>query len=139
MNITQISIENILKNGSPEQLILWSELLSKFGERISVRPLFYAGPIAGTEFLSGDPRKIFLAFDIKFSHSGVSIAFPPFSALFMDELANPLYFSISNLIYWNGAAERFNSYSVVEKNVWFCNFAVDNFTYMVFNGFRIGI
>jgi len=137
-NIVQ-SIEDIIKNSTPEEKILWQQVRLILGENCSVRQINYQGPINGTDFITYSATKLFLATRVNFSYSsGTGPAFPQIA--FYDQL-NALSGAYSyTTTYWDAtaAAARYTPSAQDLKNIWFSRIASTVYDYMMFTGYKLG-
>jgi hypothetical protein len=140
MNLHQTP-EDIIKAATPAQRILWNHLFLKFGERIALSQLYYQGPVAGSEFLTYNARKMYFA--LQYEHGGAcgSGANAGYTNFYSE--TNVINFIISNdKMIWDAtaAAPRYLVNTAIAENVIFSKILVSGtLTYIRFHGYRITI
>lgn len=135
-NIHQ-SIEEIIKNASAAEKIIWQQIRLLTGETAAIQQLYYAGPI--TRFTNYVARTIYLALEIDFSYNVASAVVTPDRIIIYDELNNAInYLHCANPVY-NGtsAALNYSAYNAIHSNLMFSRVAVINFTNVKFIGYKI--
>lgn len=133
-----INIKEIFSAATPAQKILWSQLMMLTGENCAIRPLYYCGLIAGSEFLNYFNSKIYFCIEVEFSeiyHStnlqgGVS---------YYNELNVINFHAMNNLVYWNstGATIGFKLNPAKTENLYFSRLVAAGYLNMRFIGYRI--
>lgn len=128
------------KNATPEQINLW-KLVNGLIAWTAITPLYYQGVIAGSEFLTYDAAKLYIALELETStNDAISAITVPDLALYNE--ANAINFYLRNLdsvcdtagptvFYWG------NNASI--KNVYFGRILPTGYDYMKFNGYRLDI
>lgn len=130
------SPEEIIKNASAEQRILWNRIFLLCGDKLSISQLHFQGPIP-TDFTTYRARRIFLAYQLTAGGGSVSVNYPFLTLYDENNVAN---FILSGCdAYWNTTttAAVFCTKTCVVKNVYFSRLVNSNFTSVVFVGFRI--
>jgi hypothetical protein len=132
------SIEDIIKSATPEQRILWQQVLLIAGEQAPVRQLFYQGAAAGSEFLTYSPNKLYLALDLSGNLIAAQASFGSF--LVHDETNTGVMYYGSIYPVWNttGAAVWSASTSQENRNFYFSRLIVTGYTFIKFIGYKIG-
>lgn len=124
------------KNATPEQINLWKKVepLLVLG---LITPLYYQGPIAGSEFLTYDEEKLYLALEFDACYNTPTSVGGAGLILFHDE-ANVINFHLqNNHPVWDTAAVEYCITNVSIKNIYFSRIETINFDYMKFNGYKI--
>ena len=138
-NIFHQSIEDILKAATPEQKLLWNYIFLRFGERVPITQLYYAGALG--EFSLYNANKLYVAYSLDLQSNGASVAGFPNVVLF-NEL-NAVHASISNIAaYWDAtaAAVRFGGNNISLSNYWFSRILINGgYSTIRFIGYRISI
>lgn len=68
-NIHQ-SVDEIIKESSPAQKILWQQIRLITGENAAIRQTYFNGSLVGSEFnTAGNPRRIYLAYNMYLNHN----------------------------------------------------------------------
>ena len=104
----------------------------------NVQPLYYAGAIAGTEFLTYADTKMYICYNF-FCSNITNHGEVEGNVSFYNE-ANTLSVGIKNQnAYWeaDGRKDEFCMNPIELKDFYFSRFTVSIYTYMVFNGYRI--
>jgi hypothetical protein len=118
--------EQIIKNATAEQRILWNSIFLKFGETIGISQFNYTGPNVGTEFLTYSANKLYFALQMSiFSSSGPASASYGQAQLF-DETNTLMFLATNNAPVWDATAAALKySVNIIElKNLLFSRFAV---------------
>jgi len=135
-NIAQ-SIDDIIKNATPEQKVLWQAIRQITGENAAIQQLNYIGTIAGSEFLTYSANKLYLSLELKFGSGAISAGAAGV------QLYNPVnivsFICGDNSIAWNatGAVMNYISNIIEVKNIIFSRLVAGNYIYMSFTGFKI--
>lgn len=98
--------------------------------------LFYQGLSGGSEFLTYDAKKLYIAFEFKISTSspvcaGISVV------TFYDQNNVINFYEIDNTILWNGAANQYQGISINVKNLFFSRIVAAVYTNIIFNGIKV--
>jgi len=122
---------------TPEQRNLWNiaRVLIAYN---TITPLFYQGPIAGSEFETFNAAKVYLCLEFKATGAlgavGASV-----SNIMTYNMANGAMFSFgNNIVYWDGAIKHGANFAEC-KNFWFSRIVRQQYVDMVFNGYRLTI
>ncbi len=130
--------EEIIKSASPEQKIMWNNLFLRYGERLSLSPLYYIGIHAGSEFITYKVGTMYVAYSLVPSGTGAAGVTPTLVTLY-DESNN-----VSNYI--NGQNALFDQTANVNEyaarytnaeNIVFSRAVVQNYTAIKFIGYRL--
>jgi len=125
------------RNAGPEPQILWEHLVASF-DISAIVPLSYQGAITGSEFLTYNATKLYLALQLDFGSQ--LFGNEAYVQLFDD--GNNEFLSYCNCIgYYDGmgAVEFINSLKNI-YNTWFSRLAVsaaNSYVYMKFIGYRL--
>ena len=130
------SIEQIVKNSSAEQKIVWNEIFLRFGERCAVLPLSYIGIGTSAPYVMWRPRQIYFAY--KWEQSVNSVSASQITITLYDENNNTIYTASNSSAYWNTttAAVNFNPNVILLENLWFGRLA-QSANYHRFIGYKI--
>lgn len=128
------------KNATPEQINLWN-LCNGLIAWTTITPLYYEGAIAGSEFLTYNAGKLYIALDCKITATTIISGGSAFVALY--NMANALSIVLYNIFpYWNTTAvDAWYEHNQIEsKNFWFSRI-VDGGIYnrILFNGYRLNV
>lgn len=94
-NIAQ-SIEDLLKSATPETKLLWQQIRLLTGENSAVQQYHYIGAIIGSEFMTYDANRFYLALNLKFTYSRADSAITLGGNIQLHDQNNALSFSCSN-------------------------------------------
>jgi hypothetical protein len=125
------------KNATPEQINLWKKVTSLLVGVQTITPLYYQGVSAGSEFLTYDVKKLYLALDVSSHQYTLNIAT---NILVLYNEANAISLQGTNLTpVWDTTAALMKSGNndVLERNVYFSRLTCA--TYLRFNGYKITI
>lgn len=138
-NIHQ-SIDEIIKDSSAQEKILWQQVRLLAGENAFIRQLYYCGNIAGSDFLIADPHAWFLGLSVQFS------TLLPNSANFgfvryHDQPGNVIFVGIKNLTYFDpvAAIENYSVITVYDNNILFNHITNQGYDLIKFIGYKISI
>lgn len=138
MNFHQTT-EDIIKNATAEQRILWNSIFLKFGDKIGVSQFEYCGAVAGGEFLIYNQNKLYFALELAFGpHFEANTA--PAANLY--DSNNVIMFGLTNAMeFWNATtvARVSNSLLVQSTNLIFSRVVVFVYTQIKFIGYRLSI
>jgi len=132
--------EEIIKNATAEQRILWNYIFLRFGERVGISQFAYFGSIAGSgELIVYDARKMYLA--LVFAGSSGSITNAPCSINIFDEGNVLIDQPASNFSYWDTAAagQRIGGSSFELRTLLFSRIAANAYAYTRFIGYKLTI
>jgi hypothetical protein len=135
-NIAQ-SIDDIIKNATPEQKVIWQQVRLLVGENAAIQQYFYIGPTAGSELTVYAANKLYLANVIEGSGGVVTTSVPLIQLL---DRANVVHFVLSNfgIMYDSTAAvNRYGGNVISQNNVWFSRINVIQVANIKFNGYKI--
>jgi len=134
-NIHQ-SIEDLLKSASPEFRLLWQQTRLLTGENASVQQLVYCGLIAGTEFLTYDANKYYLALQLGFNASTTGVS-QGYVSLY-NRTNTLISYNGNNSAVWNttSAAINFLVNDINLKNVGFSRLLASGYAGINFIGFK---
>jgi hypothetical protein len=136
-NIIQ-SIEDVIKNAAPAEKILWQQIRLLCGENAAIRQVYYQGAIAGSEFLTYQSGKLYLAHELHFNSNNALSAFAASMALYDEN--NAVNFAPSNMsIIWNttAAAPNYVGNDLIVKSCYFSRVLAYSYSYMKFSGYKI--
>jgi len=137
-NVAQ-SIDDIIKNATPEQKILWQQIRMITGENASIRQYYYFGGIAGHEVLTYSANRLFLAFELQFAGGSINNSITNISVDLFNE-ANVLSFSTAETSgLWDATAAMRTqiAQNLFIPNCYFSRIINHNIGYMKLNGFKI--
>ena len=103
--------------------------------------LFFQGYVIGTEFLTYDPKKLYIAFEIELSMEE-DYDTGRLQVILYNQ-ANVMSFQLRNdFIYWNGAQARYFGNNISSNNIYFSRLAVPpglmlNYSHLKFNGIKV--
>lgn len=133
--------EDIIKNATAEQRILWNDIFLRYGEKIGIRQLSYIGVILGSEFLTYSVNKMYFALD--FVVSGIpTAASATVGYVFFYNEANALTFTFSNnSAVWDATAAvlKQSANSGVLHNILFSRIVSQAHLQISFIGYRLSI
>lgn len=122
------------RNAKPEQINLWRNT-SNLIAWVTCAPLYYMGAVAGSEFLTYNAGKLYIALEMQFCSAGDAAA--QYVVGFYNE-ANALKFQASNVVgYYTGAAVHFTANVLTIYNTYFGRVDPAPATYMIFNGYKL--
>lgn len=121
------------RNASPEQFNFWKLASAKLAYT-TITPMFFEGAIAGSEFLTYDAAKLYIALEIQFGPAAIDATSNNVS--FYDE-ANVLCYAFANNTILYNAANYFNGNSGLIKNIYFGRIITTDINYLIFNGYRL--
>jgi hypothetical protein len=136
--IIQQNIQQLIDASSPEQKILWEQIRLLTGENAAVRKLVFAGNIAASEFETYSANKLYLCYSLiigaVISLSGAA----GYITFYKEGNAVSFYYGDNSLMYDAGAAAgRYGHNSFQINNFYFTRIVRQQYTQIVFNGFRI--
>jgi hypothetical protein len=126
------------KNATPEQKNLW-KYASSLIAYTTITPLFYNGPLVGSEFSVYNAGKLYIAIDGFCSAGGVSVVR---GQVLLYDMANAITMSIeNNSLVWNvtTAAINYQIDTAYIKNNWFSRISLVAYNYICFNGYRLNV
>jgi hypothetical protein len=131
------------KNATPEQLNLWRYVSSLLVGVQTITPLYYHGVIAGSEFLTYDVKKLYLALELCFSY-GSGVAFTASGLITFYNEANAISGYLQNdAPVWDttAAAIKYTINAAKENNCYFSRITAvaTTYAYIKFNGYKITI
>lgn len=133
------SISEILETSSPEQKIVWEQIMLLTGENCAVRKLSYTGALAGSEFATYQNTKLYLAYNIEVSGIG-TLLINAAICYFANELNAWFFGAQNNAVIYNTTAAAITYFpnNVSIKNLYFSRmFFAAGYTYLNFQGYRI--
>jgi len=125
---------------SDAQIVLWNYVQNLIAYT-QITPIYYQDAIGGSEFLTYNAGKLYLANEIKFSLSGAPTSATRARIIFYNE-ANAASFVMENdVIYWDVTlvVATFFGNNVETKNIYFGRLNNVDYDFMVFNGYRITV
>jgi hypothetical protein len=133
--------EEIIKNASAAQRLLWNAIFLNFGERVGLSQYVYAGPIAGSDLNIFDARKVFVGLEMTFTATTPQNAAA--NMLKLTDQANTDFKWFTNINpFWNttAAALQFchNMITVQNHYFWRVNPA-GSYDVMTFIGYKLSI
>jgi hypothetical protein len=126
---------------TPEQRILWN-YASALIAYTTITPLVYTGAVAGSEFLTYNAGKLYIALELHCQYSGCSAAAAAGCQCDLYNMANALMFCSANGVQaWDTTAAVFKyiTNNSVIKNVWFARVVVSIYNVMKFIGYRLNV
>jgi hypothetical protein len=132
-------------NASPELVNMLNSFYSVFDSRAAanrtitnVVPLYFAGAIAGSEFVTYAATKMYIALKFGASHSsglaGGSVGYMQFN----NEADAAQWYMSNNALLLNGAANQYSALTAFQYNFYFSRIGASNsYTNLHFNGYRI--
>ena len=136
-NIHQ-SIEEIIKNASPEQKILWQQVRLISGENAAVQQFYFEGTNLNAPFNTYVAGQIWLALKVEYSYNTFSSGI--FNVVFFDQDNVQTFAATNNSMAWNTTAAAFNFFAntIKRKNVFFGRAAASlSPCYTSFIGYKI--
>jgi hypothetical protein len=118
-------------NATPEQKNFWKLASAKLAYA-TITPMFYQGVIAGTEFLTYDAAKLYIALELEF---GAAASAASQSSIGLYDETNTLSFNPAND--YTYAVNIFIGNSFAGKNYYFSRFITVNIANMKFNGYKL--
>lgn len=138
-NIHQ-SVDEIIKQSSPAQKILWQQIRLITGENAAVQQMYFLGALAGTPFLTYVARTLYIAYELAIGGNVYSSS-STYTRLYNEN--NILVFTMpeGQNTYWNTtttAPVRDNLTIKSEiNNVYFSRLVVSAHTDLKFIGYKI--
>jgi len=141
--MAKIQLEAFVANMTPEQKIFCQWFYGHFDNNIgahhiilNIEPLFYQGTIAGTEFLTYNNTKLYLAFKVENTYPSANTA--AFTR-FYNEVDAISYELNGDIPYWDvtAAIVKYSGAGKSLTNLYFSRFAAINYTKMLFIGYRV--
>jgi hypothetical protein len=131
-------LTNYWNSATIGQKLLWKKIIAIFGVPNTITPLHFQGAIAGSEFLTYDANKVYLAFDLGFVD--ISGDDTTISTITVHGLADAIvyYFYNTQLVY-NGATIRYIANNIFVSDVYFYRIETSRFSRMMFNGYRFNM
>jgi hypothetical protein len=133
-----------LNNATPEFVNLVRRLPFRFDQNHTrtISPLYYCGAIAGSEFLTYDDKKLYVAHFVNFGSLNVhSPAVGGGRITFYNDNNQISYYGANNVFAWDATAAAFkyilNNYLV--ENIVFSKVVSGVYDYVRFNGFKITV
>lgn len=141
-NIFHQSVEDILRAATPEQRLLWNYVFLRWGERVPIAQLFYEGASPGSEFLTYNANKLYLAYSLELGRNvapnvGASLAY---CELYNE--SNAMFHCLMKSVgYWDAtaAAARFSPITISSNNFYFSRLVLNGYASIKFIGYRIAI
>jgi hypothetical protein len=126
------------KNASPEQINLWKIASTKIAYT-TITPLYFFGANAGSEFLTYNAGKIYIALSLAFDDTSTLNDNSNMVTLY-NEANSPRNDIYSNIPMYNAGVPKIQyMLNYVEcHNVWFSRLLAD-YRYMQFNGYRLNV
>jgi hypothetical protein len=123
---------------SPEQKNFWALCNGKIAWT-TITSLYFQGAIAGSEFLTYNAGKLYIALELKFGAHANTGANPGTIEVYNEANAASFYMH-NNTVHFNVAAQYTSNYMLIE-NIYFGRIASDNavYDYFVFNGYRLNV
>lgn len=131
------SPEEIIKNATAEQKIIWNQLFLLFGERLSIAQYTYTGTIAAAEFITYRARRIYFALEFIAGHTSAS-ANNSYIQLYNQN--NAVFLNLGACsAYWNSTAAVtwYVPFSKPWHNIWFSRIVNSGYQSCHFIGYRI--
>lgn len=131
-------ISSYFRGASPEFLNLWRHASALLAGVQTITPVFFMGAIAGTEYLTYDAKKLYIAFYVVASYNSST----SFGIVNSYNEANAISAqATNNSAYWNATTAAVNSSSnkLELHNLYFSRLLFSGYTYLLFNGFKITV
>jgi len=98
------------------------------------------GAIAGSEFLTYDVGKLYIALNLKANCSATVTVGPDYIVLY-NQLNAFSYYAANNAAFWDATAANAKSYpnDLNLINVWFSRITNTGCDFMIFNGYRLNV
>lgn len=127
------------EHATPEQRNLWSWIIANFPPA-SITPLYYIGAIAGSEFVTYNINKLYVATDLSFDGL-TTVAFGGAYATLFDKTNNISFVCCNSAIVWNvtGAAINYLPNVIILRNVYFSRVTNSVALDIAFNGYRLQV
>ena len=128
------------RNAKPEQLNFWNCVKGKIAWN-TITPLYYQGAIPGSEFLTYNAGKLYVALEAEFSASCMSpTALIPLITFRDEANVTDFYICSSDLEYVpsDDTAEYYLKFFSL-RNFYFSRIEVNVFATMRFNGYRLNV
>ena len=133
-------ITEFSRNASPDQLLLWRHASGVIAWNTIV-PLYFAGAIAGSEFLVYNAAKLYICLDATFQYS-TPAAVTNLALMTIRKEADVIcgYYTNGHPV-WDttAAALKYTHNPIFLQNFYFCRIEASLFSYMKFNGYRLNI
>ncbi len=133
------SPEEIIKNATAEQRVIWNALFLLCGDKMSIAQLYFCGLSAGTEFLTYRARRIYFALELEYGRDNNASTLGDRIELYNENnVLNMAVYPCS--VYWNTVATAAVTYGTHAKlqNIYFSRTVpASNYDYLKFLGFRI--
>jgi hypothetical protein len=133
--------EEIIKNATAEQRILWNSIFLQFGEKIGISQLHFIGQVATSEFIIYNASKHYLCLSLIAGCSDTSPQ-PLWGNVTLFDAANGVsnYLNVTTPI-WNttGALEEGVLNTIQAKNFLCSRFTFNIYSHISFLGYRISL
>lgn len=136
-NIHQ-SIEEIIKNASAAEKILWQQVRLLTGENAAVQQFYFMGAIVGSEFLVYSPTKLYLA--VEFMPMGTAGSAGYTNTILYNRNNTAAGFLVNTFVFYNGTAATIPSqtWSIPHRNLLFSRINISgDISYVHFIGYKI--
>lgn len=138
-----IPIDSLVADMTPAQKILMQQFYAKFDSRSAVNrkianiePLYYDGVIAGSEFETYAPTKMYICLEFCAGVLAANISGAVTAYISFYDEANTISYSLNNLNNAYSAASIYVINNVKNSNDDFARLVGTNYTYMKFIGYR---
>ena len=127
------------KNATPAQLNFWRLANTKIAWN-TITPMFYQGPVAGSEFLVYAATKIYLGLEVDFcDRLGAASATTGLITLYDEANAVMTYYRNNGLALTSADVQQFAIDTLQLQNIFFARVLVSNYSQIRFNGYKLTI
>lgn len=138
-NIHQ-SVDEIIKQSSPAQKILWQQIRLITGENAAVQQMYFLGAVAGTPFLTYVARTLYIAYELT-AGGAIYTSSAAYIRLHNENNVASLNISVGQNTYWNTTTTvpvRDNLTTQIDiQNVYFSRLIFSAHTELKFIGYKI--
>lgn len=125
------------KNATPEQLNLWQNVKGLIAYT-AITPIYYQGVIAGSEFLTYNAGKLYIALDLSFNGYGIANT----GVVTLYNMADAVCLQLNNLnMAWDTTAAlmKFTINTIQTQNLYFSRIITTTYSHLKFNGYRLTV
>lgn len=133
------NLEQIINSADPATRVIWEQVLLLVGENAAVRQFYFAGPVAGSEFLTYTLGTIYLALDCEAGIPTAGTVGAGGLVTFYDQLNVINFAGENNSPAWDttGAVMEYSLNNYRNENIFFGRVAMSVFSYFKFIGYKI--
>lgn len=121
------------KNATPEQINFWKRCEGLIAWT-TITPLYYEGLVAGSEFLTYNAGKLYIALEMKAANRTVAASY-----MWLFNMANVEVFTLVDLKMTDTAGPVVQYATVSVCCVYFSRIVVQTLDQIIFNGYRLNV